>query len=133
MKKLILYTAIITTFVMAACKKNVDKPPVGSLQNKWGIVSLNFQEVEGGVTVGSFNYIGVEADYIDFRNENKVYSIIDGSVNTSAYHILNNNKVMIDVADTLNLLSLTSTSVKLYNKDYTDVNSYDEITINLKR
>ena len=132
MKKSILYAAVITTLITAGCKKKNDEPPVASLQNKWGIVSLNFQAIEDGVTVDTFNYTGVAEDYIDFRSDNKVYSLIDGSEDTSAYQILNNNKVVMDV-DTFDIQSLTLTYVKLYSKVYTDVNSYDESTINLKR
>jgi hypothetical protein len=132
MKKSILYAAVITTLIIAACKKKNDEPPVASLQNKWGIVSLNFQAIENGVSVDTHNYTGVAEDYIDFRSDNKVYSLIDGSEDTSDYQILNTNKVVIDV-DTFDIQSLTLTSVKLYSKVYFDVNSYDENTINLKR
>jgi hypothetical protein len=132
MKKSILYATVITTLIIAACKKNNDEPPVASLQNKWGIVSLNFQAIENEATVDTYNYTGVAEDYIDLRSDNKVYSLIDGSKDTSAYQILNNNKVVIDV-DTFDIQSLILTSVKLYSKVYFDVNSYDENTINLKR
>ena len=133
MKKSILYAAVITTLVIAACKKNDDTPSAASLQNKWGIIRVNYQAVENGVTVDTYNYTGVAEDYIDFRSDNKVYLFVDGSEDTSSYQILNNNKVVIDVVDTLEIQSLTSTSVKLYSKVYTDVNSYEENTIDLKR
>ncbi len=32
---------------------------------------LNFQEVENGVTIDTYNYTGTDADYIDFRSDNK--------------------------------------------------------------
>ncbi len=112
MKKSILYAVVITTLVIAACKKNDDKPSAASLQNKWGIISVNYQAVENGVTVDTYNYTGVAEDYIDFRSDNKVYLFVDGSEDTSSYQILN-NKVVIDVVDTLEIQSLTSTSVKL--------------------
>ncbi len=61
-----------------------------------------------------------------------MYLLVDGSEDTSAYQILNNNKVVIDV-DTFDIQLLTSTSMKLHSKAYTDINSYDESAINLKR
>jgi len=132
MKKLILYSALSTALIFAACKKNTDKPSSPSLQGKWGVVNESILDVENGITVYSNNYTGVAGDYVDFRSDNKVYSLVDGGMDTSAYQILSNNKVVIDI-DTLDIQSLTTASVKLHSKVYSDVNSYEELSVDLKR
>lgn len=132
MKKLILYSALLTALLFAACKKNTDKPSSPSLQGKWGIVNESILDVEDGTTVYTDSYTGVAADYIDFRSDNKVYSLVDGSMDTSAYKMLSNNRVLIDI-DTLDIPSLTASAANLHSKVYTDVNSYEELTVNLKR
>lgn len=80
----------------------------------------------------TINYTGTQADYVDFRSDNKVYSSVAGILDTSAYQLLNNNKVQIDV-DTFDIQSLTSTSAKLYSKVYDDDSTYLKITLDLKR
>ena len=132
MKKLILYSVLLTALLFAACKKNTDKPSSPVLQGKWGIVNEAVLDVENGTTVYTDNYTGVAADYIDFRSDNKVYSLVDGGMDTSAYKMLSNNRVLIDI-DTLDILSLTASAANLHSKVYTGVNSYEELTVNLKR
>jgi hypothetical protein len=130
MKKIIFITAITTLFI-TACKKNNDTPAI-SLQGKWGLVNTHYLEVDNGATVFEDIYTGIAADYIDFRKDNKVYSYIDGSSDTSAYQLLSNNKVVI-LGDTYDIQSLSAASAKLYQKDSLNANTYTEITINLKR
>lgn len=133
MKKLILSIAIITSLIIAAsCKKDKDKNNSSLLINKWELVNTSYREVENGVEVYTDNYTGVAGDYVDFRSDNKVYSHSDGFDDVANFKILNNNKVVID-EDTLEIQSLSSASVRLYRKWFEDVNSFEEITVNLKR
>ena len=135
MKKTILYAAVVTGLLFTACKKNHDKSAT-SLQNKWGVVNETDLVVESEVTTSNDTYTGVAADYIDFRSDNKVYSLVNGGMDTSTYHLLSNNKVAIGenpLADTLDILSLTTSSVQLHEKIYDDPTSYEELTVNLKR
>lgn len=132
MRKLILFIAIITSLIIAACEKNKDKNSTPSLEGKWELVNTIYLEVENGVEVSDYNYTGIAGDYIDFRSDHKVYSHVDGFDDVSGYTLLNNNKVDIE-GDTLEIRSLTKASVTLYEKSYTNLNSYEENTVNLKR
>lgn len=133
MKKLILSIAIITSLIIAAsCKKDKDKTNSSLLINKWELVNTSYREVENGVEVYTDNYTGVAGDYVDFRSDNKVYYHSDGFDDVSDYKILGDGKVDID-GDTMEIRSLTKSSVTLYGKFYTNANSYEENTVNLKR
>jgi hypothetical protein len=132
MKKIILYAAIFTALIFAACKKNNDKPSSPSLEGKWRLVNENVIDVENGIGVDTINYTGIPADYVDFRSDHNVYSFVAGSLDTSAYQILNNNKVIIDV-DTFDIQSLGSASAQLYSKVFDDDSTYSQITLNLAR
>lgn len=91
---------------MLPAKKN-NNPSSPSLVGKWGLVNENIIDVENGIGVDTINYTVTQADYVDFRSDNKVYSSVAGILDTSAYQLLNNNKVQIDV-DTFDIQSLTS-------------------------
>jgi hypothetical protein len=132
MKKSILYAAILSLLIFAACKKNNDKPSSPSLAGKWSLVNENIIDVENGIGVDTINYTGTPADYVDFRSDHKVYSSVATITDTSAYQILNNNKVVIDI-DTFDIQSLTATSASLYSKVFDDDSTYSKITLNLKR
>ncbi len=132
MKKNILHAVFLTALLFAACKKNNNNPSSPSLVGKWGLVNENIIDVENGIGVDTINYTVTQADYVDFRSDNKVYSSVAGILDTSAYQLLNNNKVQIDV-DTFDIQSLTSTSAKLYSKVYDDDSTYSKITLDLKR
>ncbi len=131
MKNLILALAMITGLIFASsCKKNKDNGL--SLKGKWNIVSTQFRHVENGTETDNYTYTGVAGDYVDFRNDNKVYSHVDGDDGVAHYEILENNKVIID-EDTLEIQSLTSASVRLYQKRIEDANTFKEIAVKLKR
>jgi len=131
MKKITVYAFAIAIVIASACKKNKDTSAV-SLQGKWGLVNLSYQEIDNGVINFTYNYTGVAADYIDFRNDSKVYSFIDCANETVDYAIINNNKVMID-GDAFDIQTLTQTNCKLYQKNPATGTTYDETIVNLKR
>ena len=78
MKKSILYSLIITTLIIAACKKDKTEPGATSLttiqklQFKWGVDNEVFNIQISGIQDSS-TYIGGPVDYVDFRNDGKVY------------------------------------------------------------
>src|SRR5258705_2916151 len=105
MKKIIFFT-LIATLLITACKKNNDTP-VPSLQGKWGLINTHYLEMDNGATIYEDNYTGTTADYIDFRNNNKVYSYVDSDRDTSVYQLLTNNQVVIS-GETFTIQSLTN-------------------------
>ncbi|MEO6683797.1 MAG: hypothetical protein ABIN48_13325 [Ginsengibacter sp.] len=129
MRKLILSFVIIISIMISSCEKNKVKL---SLQGKWEIVNISIVEVENGVKIYEENYLGKPGDYIDFRSDNKVYSEVDGVEDVGNYTLLKDNKVIVE-GDTLEIRSLTKSSVTLFLKSYTNSTSFDESTINLIR
>jgi hypothetical protein len=132
MKKSIIYAIIALVLFVASCKKDDKNTSNTSLQNKWGVESTSYNSVEDGVPLGSDDYTGVAADYVDFRKDNKVYSYVDQEYDTSDYKLLGSNQVIIDV-DTFQIQTLTQSATTLYTKVIFDAQNYDEITIKLKR
>lgn len=129
MKK-ILFCIAIATVAFTACKKDKDKP--ASLVNKWSVVNTHIVEINNGLVFYDERYTGVAADYLDFRNDNKLYSSIDGSSDVVPYQLSGTDKVIID-GDTFTIQSLTLNSVRLYMREPATGNTYTEATVNLKR
>jgi hypothetical protein len=128
--KRILFLIAIATMAIAGCKK--DKPKAASLVNKWSVTNTHIVEIVSGLVFYEERYTGVAADYLDFRNDNKLYSSIDGSSEVVPYQLIGDDKVVID-GDTFVIQSLTFNSVKLYMRDPATRNTYVEATVNLKR
>src|SRR5215213_8700419 len=126
----IMFSIIIAALAITACKKDKGKP--ASLVNKWSVANTHIVEVLNGTVLYEDNYTGVAADYLDFRNDNKLYSSIDGSSDVVPYQLVGTDKVVID-GDTFLIQTLTANSVKLYMKDPATGNTYTEATVNLKR
>ncbi len=130
MKKILFILALITSIITSpSCKKN--KNDEITLKGKWNVVSIKYHEVYLGENYDD-NYTGVAGDYIDFRSGNICRVHIDGDDDTYTYEILNNDRLVIE-EDTLQIQSLTSSTVLLYQKVIVNGTDYSENTINLKR
>jgi hypothetical protein len=127
--KRILFWIVIATLTFTACKK--DKPEA-SLVNKWSVADTHIVEIIDGLVFHEEHYTGVAADYLDFRNDNKLYSNVDGSSDVVPSQLVGDDKVVVD-GDTFLIQSLTTNNVKLYMRDPATGNTYIEATVNLKR
>ncbi len=130
MKTLLFGLAIISSFIItSSCKKN--KNDEITLKGKWNVVSIIYHEVYLGENYDD-NYIGKSGDYVDFKSGNVLHVHIDGDDDTDTYEILTNDRLVIG-EDTLQIQSLTSSTVRLYQKVIVNATDYSENTINLKR
>jgi hypothetical protein len=115
MKKLMVPAAILAAVVMVvSCDKKNDKPvnnTLSKIQAKWKVNNVKFEE--GGQ---DSTYTGVAADYIDFRTDGKVYTNIADEKDTSAYKLVNDTKLVIDM-DTINIKQLTSSQFVMEYKE----------------
>ncbi|MEO7308018.1 MAG: hypothetical protein ABIR78_07815 [Ferruginibacter sp.] len=129
----LVFIAAILPWV--SCKK-ADKTP-RSTQNriagKWKFelsVIDNFYSGTSHITT----YTGNASDYVDFRNDSKVYSFVDGNYDTSAYGIISDTKMWIGASSAVfDIQTLTDTDFKIYMKEIYGPGDYHESTINLKR
>ena len=131
MKKFFLSAAIATLFTVA-CNKKDSAPEAPSLIHKWSLVSSHYLEMDNGTVVGDDNYIGTTTDYLEFKTDNKVYSLINGQNDIADYQLLPDSKVTID-GDAYTIEELTINSARLYQKYSLSADGYVEVTINLKR
>ncbi len=138
MKKIIRLLTILTlvTLYLSACKKSHDdtqQTTLQKLQAKWQLQSW----VENDHFSGTDHIItttGNAADYIDFRNDGKVYSSISGNIDVTTYSLTSNDtKILIDGTDTYDIKTLTSNSFILYNKELSGASDFNETTINMKK
>ena len=130
--------SIILLFSMGfmACKKESTtqvKTTQEKLLGKWNFVST----ISNHFYSGSSHIItttGAAGDYVDFRNDGKLYSYIIGSYDTVAYGIVNESKIWIDnTINTFDLKVFTDTDLQMYHKEVPNATDYDETTITLKR
>ena len=79
-------------------------------------------------------YTGAAGDYVDFRNDGKVYSYINGLRDTTSYGLMNDSKVWFDITtNSFDIKVFTDADLQLYNKEIINATDYDEATVNLKR
>ena len=128
-------TAAIMSWV--SCKKESTAPISKSTQDKiagkWKLQSSIANDFYAG-TSHITTYTGTAADYVDFRNDGKVYSFVSASYDTSAYGIISNTKMWIDnSSDTFDIQILTDTNLKLYRKEIYNPTDYYETTISFTR
>ena len=113
-----------------ACKKSA-LSVAQRLQAKW-LVDKEISNSHYGGADHTATYTGLATDYVDFRSNNKVYSQVSGSKDTSNYSVVNDSTMTIDV-DTYKILTLTDNIFKIYSKSFTTPVIWDETTINLKK
>ncbi len=121
MKKLLLFTMLLATIAISSCSKDSAKP---TLVGKWKFVSMIYKS---GTTTDS--YIGLPADYLDFKSNGVLESYVDGQTGTTQYTI-SGNTVTIDTE--VYTLSLAATTATLYFTELSNGVRY-ETTINLKK
>ena len=129
----LLFTAV-TTFVVS-CKKENTKPrtTLEKITGKWKLQSSVTDHFYAG-TSHITTYIGTTADYADFRNDNKVYSFVNSSYDTSAYGIISETKIWIDDPSVVfEIQTLTDTDLKLYMKMIYSASEYDESRLEFNR
>ena len=127
-KTLIVLVLLCTGFM--ACKKGDTSanPTQPSILGKWKFLNVVVNDFYSG-TAHVTTYPADPSDYFDFRADGKVYFVTWGSYDTSAYKIINNNKLVIEASgDTSDIILLTSTALQLYQKQVFAPGEYSEST-----
>lgn len=79
-----------------SCKKD-KATTLQKIQAKWSVESIIDHEHDPSFDT-TITTQGVPADYIDFRNDGKVYSFLDGSRDTSAYALSGDTTISINLS-----------------------------------
>ena len=117
--------------LFTACKKDKEKTTSEKVLGKWSVtntVDNSFYNNTAHVTTRA----GLAADYADFRSDGKLYSKDGIYLDTVAYSITVDNKIILD-GETFDIRTLTDNQFVLYNK-YVYPNTpsnYDETTLTL--
>ena len=128
---LVLISAIL--LVVVSCKKKNDTETTAQkIQAKWQIINIISNDHSNG-TDDIITYTGAPGDYFDIRSDGHIYSLSQGSLDTSSYTLLGDSKLIIDITDTANIKMLTNNALTLYEKSIIDPSEYTEVTINLKK
>ena len=130
--KLVLAILTVTIFLSTSCKKESTPAPKTTQEKivgKWQLKSSEFNHFYSGLP-HIVTITGTTADYADFRNDNKVYSYINGTYDTASYGIVTFSKIWIDASNHIfDIQILTDTDLKIYNKESYPAGEYDESTL----
>ncbi len=132
MKK-VLFLMITCAALFTACKKDKEKTTSEKVLGKWNVtntVNNSFYNNTAHVTTQN----GIAGDYADFRADGNVYSKDGTYLDTAAYSITVDNKLVYD-GETFDIRTLTDNQFVLYSK-YVYPNTpanYEETTLNLYR
>ncbi|MES2430391.1 MAG: lipocalin family protein [Bacteroidota bacterium] len=135
MKKRILFLSTMIILILNACKKE-EVTTQEKITARWKIQNIEGASVSGSTTTSS-NYVGLPSDYIDFRTDNKIYSSVNGTVDTASYAVSGNTiTVTPDPGDAplvYEVKSVSNTDLQLYNRNTISATAYTAITVNLKK
>ena len=136
MKKITLSIMLFTCIGFIACKKeSTAKQPTtqDKLLGKWNLISVDINDYFSGVA-HPYIYTYAPGDYMDFRNDGKLYGRFIGAYDTVAYAIISDSKIWIDTpADVYDIKSMTAKDMQLYTKTIYNVTDYSESTVKLNR
>jgi len=117
-----------------ACKKDKEKGITEKLMNKWSLVQVLDTVYASGATPAATKYDGKAEEYMDFRTDGKLYSLIKSKYDTANYTYSEAN-LKVNVKDVhYSMLILTDNTMILYEPHFTtSTSSYTAYKITLKR
>jgi len=133
MKKIFQSLLIITliSFLFSACKKkDVQLTTAEKVQGTWQLQTDIYHEFVSG-TDYSDTTTGPNST-LEFRNDGKVYSDLQGQKDTSTYTLTGDNQIVINGNITFDIKTLTTNLFVLYTKQ-TQGADYSEETLSLKK
>lgn len=120
MRKILILVGLFAGVVLffTACKKDDEASTLSKLQGSWNFQKEYFHSNFMGIDTRD-TILGDPGEFIEFRNDNKVYSYIDTERDTLGYQLLGENKLIrweIDdptQRDTSNIITLTNSQLTL--------------------
>lgn len=131
--KITLITLIAVCSLVSCKKDSKEKTTAEKIQAKWSLVSIVDNEtVTGGATPTSFTQMGKVGEYIQFKNDGKVYIKNDGEAEQVVPYTVNNDTQLTLDGDPYTISVLTENSLVIYmKKNFTG--GYYESTISLSK
>lgn len=115
----ILSYPLLLSILFLACKKKTEERELTTQEKilgKWKVSTIIEEEIISG-TAQTNTYNGVADDYIDFREDGKVYYNVSGDLDTFTYRILNDQYLVQDIADTFRISTLTTTNFTEFHQE----------------
>ena len=133
-KKFIISATLVSlaVFYLSACKKSdKQQTTLERIQGVWQLdTDIVKENISGDLDITTTT--GEPGDIVDFKTDGKVYVNIGGFIDTSAYSLTSDTKILI-ATQTFDITTLTANSFILYNKETTGASDYIEETITFKR
>lgn len=132
----LLIAVCVAGIFFSSCKKKdstVFQTTLQKLQYKWTFDKEYYHDVYPGTDFRDTT-LGVAGDYFDFRTDNKAYLKVGPYMDTSAYYLLGDTKIVFSTFnDTIDIQVLNGTNLQMYNRSDYAPSSYDETTDFLHR
>jgi hypothetical protein len=132
--KHLLLQAMFALLFFTGCQKDLngtDQATEKKIHWKWQVESLVINENISGVS-NTRTYAGKPEDYVDFRNDGKMYTFFNNVQDISDYEIKDEKTIFID-GDAAKIHILTETTFVFSSKDETGSIGYVEVVYNLKK
>ncbi len=130
--------AIATLFVFSSCDKDDDistETALQRLQNVWKIDNIKTEYFTTPASA-TINYTGQPSDYYDFRTNGKLYTSVNGSLDTLDYNLINNSTIVVNnngSIDTGRIDALTNSKLIGVTRFKINATEYSEVTAELSR
>lgn len=139
MKKTILVFGIAVV-ALSSCSKDssttpdpVVKTKTQLIQQKWIMDKQYVIDFDGVSTLDTtFSYSGSGGDYIEFSTNGKAYTSFLGELDSTTYHIINDDSIKIDDVS-FRITTLTETDFDLLSTDTDTDGSYEKVILELKK
>jgi hypothetical protein len=125
-----LVLSLIVMILLAACKKDHEKPPI-SLKGKWNVESTTTKKFENAIIVNTVVIPGNGATF-NFQDNGTVVLSHDGVIESQPFTIQSDSNV--DIAGySYEIRNLTASSVTLFLRDIYASGEFVEFVEDLKR
>jgi len=117
MRKILTLSVFAAVLMMfgTACKKD-SKSPQELVMGKWNLTTIEWKEVDNGVTDGETDDYTGDGEFLDFRSDGKVYVNMFGDVDTLSYEVLSAKQLKLD-GETIDLSTLSEKKMTFYYKE----------------
>ncbi len=130
----LLLLMTVVALLLAACQKDINRElneTKDLVRGQWKVESIVINQNIGGANNKSV-LAGTSQDYVEFRNDDKMYTYFNNTRDTSRYEIKNKTTIIID-GDNATIRMLTPGQLVLYSKDKAGSIGYVEVTYSLKK
>jgi len=136
--RMTLLLCIGSALVLSSCDKDDDvstETALQRLQKVWKVDNIK-TVFYTPPTEATITYTGQATDYYDFRTDGKLYTSVNGDLDTLLYNLVNSNTLVVNnngSIDTGNITTLTSSKLVGTTTFKLSGSNYNVVTANLSR